>query len=57
LGYIGRPVDTERIRRGGFVMVSKKGSDYLGFDEAIAIVADVYWRALEIATAFVLGGR
>ena len=30
---------------------------YLGFDEAIAIVADVYWRALEVTTAMVPGGR
>lgn len=35
----------------------QKKPDNLGFDEAIAIVADVYWRALEVATALVLGGR
>lgn len=33
---------------------SEKRLDYLGFDEAIAVVADVYWRALEVATALAL---
>jgi hypothetical protein len=33
----------------------QKRPAYLGFDEAIAIVADVYWRALEVATAFGCG--
>jgi len=43
------------VRR--FPFLGKKRPDYLGFDEAIAMVADVYWRALEVATALVLGGR
>jgi hypothetical protein len=34
-----------------------KSPDYLDFDEAIAIVADVYLRALDVPTALVLGGQ